>query len=511
METSDNNNKKEINTLKRKLLENRSIINNLPFPAWIKDKNGKITYVNKAYADYFGMTQAKMTGLTNDDIYKDKTLAKKYTADDLVVIKEKKYITNEVINENKRSFKIYKSPIFDEHNNVIGLTGVSIEITEQRNMISRLSREHDLLQALMDNIPDTIYFKDTASRFTRINKAQTNMLGLKNPEDAIGKTDFDFFNKEHATNAYNDEQELMTSGKALVNKVEQFINASNETKWMTATKMPLKNEKGEITGMVGISRDVSDSIFAEQKLTLAKQKAEESEKLKSAFLANISHQIRTPMNGIVGFLNLLEQNNVSEDDKEECIRYIKKSSKQLLNLINKIIVISEIESGQVDINYTETNVNLILKELYDEFNLWLNEDPDKNIKFNLSLGKDDDAFNIVSDPYRLKEILQNLIENAIKFTDKGYVEFGYNLKNNELTFFIKDSGVGIPADKHNVIFKRFDQSSCPGKIDPEGTGIGLTITKYLVSQMGGKIEVESKPGKGTIFRFNIPYEKPDKA
>ncbi len=486
-----------------RMLENRAIIDNIPFPAWIKSINGKFIYVNQAYANFFGMTKEKIIGLTNKDIYKDKSLAKKYDKDDQSIFSNKKPIKNEIIHENNKIYKIYKTPILDNNKNTIGLTGISIDITEQQNLISNLTREYDLLQGLMDNIPDTIYFKDKASRFTRINKAQAEMIGIEDPEDAIGKTDFDFFNKELAENAFKDEQELMKSGKAILSKLEKLINARGETKYVTATKMPLRNSKDEIIGMVGISRDVTETILAEKELIKAKRKVEESEKLKSAFLANISHQIRTPMNGIIGFLNLLEKNNVSENEKDECIKYIKKSSKQLLNLINKIIIISEIESGQIEINKSETHLNVMLKELYEGFKGWINEDPTKDIKLKLSLKKHDDKFTIITDPYRLRDIMENLIENAIKFTDKGIVEFGYKIKNNEIIFFVKDTGTGIPQDKINVIFKRFDQSLDNGKIDHEGTGIGLTITKYLVSKLGGTINVKSKHGKGSEFTFNI--------
>ncbi|NJK95169.1 MAG: PAS domain S-box protein [Bacteroidales bacterium] len=233
--------------------------------------------------------------------------------------------------------------------------------------MENLNTERDLLQALMDNFPYTIYFKDTQSRFTRVNRAQATMLGINDPEEAIGKTDFDYFTLQHAQDAFRDEQRILTMGEQLIGKTERIRNAQGNYIWVSATKIPVRNSEGEITGLVGISIDVTERYLAEQKLREARKKAIESDKLKSAFLANMSHEIRTPMNGILGFSNLLRMSNVDRDQQLEYLGFIEKCGNSLLNLIDDIIDISKIEAGQIVIRNSKTCINEVLRELFFHF------------------------------------------------------------------------------------------------------------------------------------------------
>lgn len=237
------------------------------------------------------------------------------------------------------------------------------------------------------------------------------------------------------------------------------------------------------------------------KLEKAKIKAEESDKLKSAFLANMSHEIRTPMNGIMGFAELLKSGNLSPEENKNYIEIIEKSGTRLLSIINDIVDISKIEAGQMKVSYSTTNVDEQMQYIHTFFEL---EAQDKGIQLNLKKIPDNDETIISTDREKLYAILINLVKNAIKYTVQGTIEFGYEKKNSQIEFFVKDTGIGISKDRQKAIFERFIQADYNDKMARQGAGLGLAIAKAYVELMGGKIWVESEIGKGSEFYFTIP-------
>ncbi len=249
-----------------------------------------------------------------------------------------------------------------------------------------------------------------------------------------------------------------------------------------------------------------------KELIKAKEKAEESDRLKTAFLSNMSHEIRTPMNAIIGFSNLLSDTDITNDERKEFIELIDSNSNSLMNLIEDIIDISKIEAGQLIIKKTKTPVNKIFSELYNSFNQIKNEKDKTNIELRLNLANKEKDFTIITDPHRFKQILSNLLDNAVKFTEKGFIEFGYSINNQSyLQFYVKDTGIGIPNDKMNIIFDRFRQVDGSNTRKYGGTGLGLAISKNLVELLGGKMWLESQIDKGTTFYFTLPYNPAEKA
>ena len=255
-----------------------------------------------------------------------------------------------------------------------------------------------------------------------------------------------------------------------------------------------------------IIHDVSERVIAEKELLEAKEKAEESDRLKSAFLANMSHEIRTPMNSILGFSSLLEMEECDADTRKDYLRYIQKSGEHLLSLINDIIDISKIEANQMSIRLSPCHVNRLMEDVYgmarSQVQLYKKE--------GLSLRMVNDSsvpdLILVTDEVRLKQILINLINNAIKFTEEGEVVFGYRLREDGVVqFFVKDTGIGIPEDKHTIIFSVFRQVEQNNTRNYGGAGLGLSITQSLVEKLGGRIWVMSEPGKGSRFYFTHPY------
>jgi hypothetical protein len=237
-------------------------------------------------------------------------------------------------------------------------------------------------------------------------------------------------------------------------------------------------------------------------LIKAKEQAEESDRLKSAFLTNISHEIRTPMNGILGFTELLKNPNLSSDDQKDFIQIIQISGARMLNTINSIVDISKIESGLMKVDIKETNINEKIEFTYKFFR------PEAEIKGLQLLFKNSLPAKkaiIKTDNEKVYGMLTNLIRNAIKFTYEGSIEFGYEKKGEYLEFFVKDTGIGIPQNQHKIIFERFRQGSESHNRGYEGSGLGLSIAKSYVEMLGGEIWVESEEGKGSIFYFTIPY------
>jgi len=235
----------------------------------------------------------------------------------------------------------------------------------------------------------------------------------------------------------------------------------------------------------------------------AKEKAEESDRLKSAFLMNMSHEIRTPMNGILGFIDLLENPDIDEASRKNYLGVVNRSGQRLLNTINDIIEISRIEAGELIVRTDEVNIEELIQFAY---NFFKPQAAEKNLRFELNTKPNGYGVLIQADKYKLEGILSNLIKNAIKFTSQGMVEIGYKIENDWVVFWVKDSGRGIPADRLDAIFDQFVQAEIALTRAHEGSGLGLTIVKAYVEALGGKIAVQSEEGKGSIFRFSIPYK-----
>lgn len=257
-----------------------------------------------------------------------------------------------------------------------------------------------------------------------------------------------------------------------------------------------------------------------EELSKAKERAEENDRLKSAFLANMSHEIRTPMNGILGFASLLQEQTIPKESQQLYLEIIEKSGYRMLNIINDIIDISKIESGLMKMSIFETNISEQINDIYTFFKP---ETDSKGILLSVRRNSLNNDIIINSDQEKIYAILTNLVKNAIKYTNEGEIEIGYSLNNssninrslnkdgnfsepNEVLIYVKDSGIGIPRDKQDIVFDRFIQVDISNKFARQGAGLGLSITKAFVEMLGGRIWVESEEGKGSVFSFTLPYE-----
>lgn len=381
------------------------------------------------------------------------------------------------------------------------------ECSDRREIEEAKEQHEHFLSELINNIPDSIFIKDVKSNFILVNQSIANRLGFKSPDNLIGKNDFDIHPKKLAQKYYNDEQDIIRTGQARLNIVEQVIDRHNNIAWHSTSKLPLKDREGKIIGIMGIGRDITQWVKGQKALRKSKLTAEKADQLKTAFLSNFTHEIRTPLNGILGFSQYLKQTLRAEHKGHKYIDFILRNGKRLLYLISDIIDLSRIESGEINLLKKEFSLNDIMNQLEQSTIKLLASHKKNRIKLELKKGLDDEKCIFYSDDSRIKQILYNLLNNAVKFTNKGKISFGYTANKKALSFFVRDTGIGIDSKHLKVIFESFRQVDNSKSRQYEGAGLGLTISQGLVKLLDGEIHVKSELGKGTEFSFTIQIER----
>jgi hypothetical protein len=276
----------------------------------------------------------------------------------------------------------------------------------------------------------------------------------------------------------------------------------DERKWIRYASLPfIDEETGRVTGAFGILYDITGSKMYLERI---KEKEDEFDRLKTNLLHNISHEIRTPLNAIVGFSTLLGEHIDIPARRKEYLEIITRNSDHLIEIIDDIVEISKIDAKMIKIRKDKVNLNSVLLKVYDQFRA---EASGKGVLLSFEPEHDTGEADVYTDWYKLTEVLRNLVENALKFTSEGRVEFGYSVIEGKIEFYVSDTGSGIPFEQQARIFSRFFQGDSSPSRRYSGTGMGLPITKAYVELLGGEIWFISQPGEGSVFRFTVLYER----
>jgi len=380
---------------------------------------------------------------------------------------------------------------------------LKIEVQERERAQEALSEERGVLRALIDNVPDYMYVKDAECRFLVANLAVARQMGAETPDELLGKTDYDFYPPELAKTFFEDEQRIIHTGQAEINREEAGLDPQGNVSQVLTTQVPLRDKNGRATGLVGIGHDITHLKKIQAEMQKAREVAEAASQAKSEFLANMSHEIRTPLNGIMGMTDLA-LDTVLTQEQREYLRTVKFSADSLLTVINDILDFSKIEAGKIDLE----NANFDLRDAVETALKTLAVRADERGLELLCDVAPEVPEMVRGDATRLRQVLLNLLGNAIKFTHEGEVALKARLAeqvaNNRdvaLHFTVSDTGIGIPQEKQQLIFDPFSQADTSTTRKYGGTGLGLTISTRLVQMMGGRIWVESEEGHGSHFHF----------
>jgi PAS domain S-box-containing protein len=490
----------------------RTLVDLLPAFIYVKDRESRFIVANDACAKFMKATSSQeLIGKTDRDFYLPE-VASVFRSDELKVLEGIELINKEeqsaVFNGSLRTRLTTKVPLRDKDGKITALVGTSIDITEAKRIGESLRISEENFRILFDENPfPTVLSEIPSGKITFANKKLSEVMG-RDPKDILGKTANEL---DLLTNP--DDLEKLTSliaSQGFVDNVEvdKFYPDGKRGTDLIFMRLLLINGKQYCLTVI---QDITERKNTEQAVITAREKAEESDRLKSSFLANMSHEIRTPMNGILGFAELLKNKLLTGEEQNKYINIIEKSGSRMLNILNDLIDISKIESGQMNLTISACNINEQTEFIY---NFFRPEVEAKGIHFSLKNSLPAYEAFVRTDREKIDAVLTNLIKNAIKFTERGSIEFGYLLKSgsepSELQFFVKDTGVGVSPQLKEIIFERFRQGSESLARNYEGSGLGLSISKSFVEMIGGKIWLENNSDNncndtGATFYFTVPY------
>jgi PAS domain S-box-containing protein len=496
----------------RSLFENMST--GFAFHEIIYDENGgfkdyRYLEVNPAYEKLTGLKSEDVVGKTVKEVVPE---IEQYWIDTFGKVAKTGEPTA-YANFVRKFNKYYDTWIFCPEKDKFAVLFTDIterKLAEQELIIAKARAEESELtfRKLFEDSADAILLIDSNGVFVECNHAALNLMQMSREQ-------FLFLppvkiSPEYQPNGRKSEEAAIEMIELAYEKgLNRFdwtcVNSKGDEFIVEVSLMPI-SIKGE-TMLHTTWRDITKRKQDEVELQNAKQKAEESDQLKTAFLQNMSHEIRTPLNAISGFVGMLNKPDLSDDKRKSFVSIIQNSSKQLVSIVTDILTISSLETRQEKLNIDKVCINNIIVDLLSIFKP---QAQTQNISLYAKQQLSDKQSEIHTDKTKITQILSNLLSNALKFTHHGFVEFGYNLKENELEFYVKDSGIGISPEFHLKIFERFRQANQSINKLYGGTGLGLAISKAFAELLGGKIWVESELEKGSIFYFTVPYGPVDK-
>ncbi len=478
------------------------ILNKLPLGIIHYNEDGIVISANPAWAIMFDVSLEMIHGRRLQELIIDERLNESlYTA-----LSKRTYSYEHVIcvKQKRIHLNVYITSLYSTNGSFLGAFGVFEDISERKKSEDTLKNSEARYRDLTESLPEMICEIDQKGFVRYANRIAFEKLGYDPDILNHGFHIMKLFRKPERKQLFQLFRDYNAIRIQEIQKEVVVVTRRNE-EFNALVKVNTMVKDNEVVGLRGILIDISEQKRHETELKRAKDKAEEADKLKSSFLANMSHEIRTPMNGILGFSELLRDEELSEEQRVSYLDIIIKSSNQLLQIIDDVVNVSKIEAGEIDIINRQVDLKQFFNDLTIFFRGYAASQNDK-ISIAVRYMIPDEASMVWVDNTRLQQVLNNLMSNAIKFTNEGQVEFGcYFSRNNLLKFFVKDTGIGISVENQAIVFDRFRQVDDAHTRRYGGTGLGLTISKALVELMGGQIWVESDMGKGTTFYFTIPY------
>lgn len=464
------------------------------------NEKGTIIEVNTSFCETLGYSHEEMTGKNIRMFAQD---ANNEIAENIEFILSGKTLIHEVRNIKKDGSQcivaLYETKIVLP-DGTQGILSVSNDITEKKRSLERM---HTLSLAL-ENIGECVTITDLQNKVIFVNNAFCRIYGYK--EEEIINKNISIVRPAVTKDGLFDKINSDTLNGGWTGEVINIRKNGSEFP-VELTTSHIKDGKGSPIALIAIASDITERKRIQNELIKAKEKAEESDRLKSAFLANISHELRTPLNAVIGFSGLMIESGPNKDTVQYS-QIILKSGQHLLSLVEDIFDITMIESGQIKVNYEKTDMVSVMKEVRDIMHGEMLQENKTGVELKLKLPLPVSPL-ITTDPRKVKQVLMNLLRNALKFTDNGFIEFGFSEmhepKQNHYLFYVQDTGIGIDKTYHDAIFNIFRQVDDTHTRKAGGMGIGLSIAKRTVEILGGKIWLTSEPEKGSVFYFTIPY------
>ena len=479
------------------------IIDSLPNPVFAKDWHGRHTLANESVARLFGTTKAALMGQTDHQMPPSSEEIANFVRDDREVMStgRAKFISEETLTDARGEqhwFQTVKVPLMLERPaQERQVVGIATDITDRKHGEQRLRRQEQLYRSLVESQQDLIVRVDNQNRFTFVNDAYCQTFG-KSREELIGNTFTPLLHEDDLANTLAAIEQLKHPPHHRINIVQRAMTI-NGWRWLSWEDSVILDETGSLLEIQAVGRDITD-------LKKAQQRALDSSRAKGQFLANMSHEIRTPLNAIIGFGELLSQSSLS-DEQQDWTSKIKTSSHLLLSIVNDVLDYSKIEAGKLELESVPFSMEQLVTQQEALFSVAAKE---KGLRFRVS-HDDGVASALLGDPLRLGQVLTNLVGNAIKFTHEGEVRLHIAVDaidhgNCRMTCQVSDTGIGISAAQKNRLFDAFTQADTSTSRRYGGTGLGLVICQRLIVQMGGEIEVNSTPGKGSHFTVSLPLK-----
>lgn len=498
---------------KRDIAFFRHVVDNVSSGGILVDRDRVVRYCNSNVESIFGYPASEIIGKRTELLYGDRRRDPSDKKEIYRALEEKGFHEGVAsgVTRDGRDVQLELSTF------LVKPTPGAVILIQQIARRSGVDRGR-FLQNLLDAMPDMIFFKDRKNRFVLVNKAHAAALGLT-PEQVIGKTDLDFFPKEMARKYFEDDQEILRTGKGVVGKIERAPREDGGITYVSTTKIPHYDKEGHIVGTIGITRNITDQMIAEEELRKYKdnlenivrdrtQELQDSNerlmhmyKMKSDFISVVSHELRTPLTIVKEGISLVEDGTMGplNEGQERGLGTVMRNIDRLGRLIDDVLDLSKLEESKMSFRVKPDNINEVVRQVAKSYGASLEK---RGIGLKIDLDSSIPLIKIDRD--RITQVMHNLLSNASKFTEKGQIMVKSCMKDGEVRVSVADTGRGIKREDFSRVFDRFEQIRDDVNSKHKGTGLGLAICKQIVEKLGGRIAVEAEPDVGSTFTFSLP-------